>query len=229
MMKNRSFLLGLGSGLVAGALLLQVMISGNAAPLTKEQVLKGAAQLNLKVSDESGKLLTQGESELEVQPGSTEGPLGEGDDTREPVSTKVPAAPEASLPPSAPATAVVPSPAATPKAIEPSTPAVPSSPADEVAQQPKDAGVPDVPDVPEQPETPKAPKPEVVTVRIPSGITLTRTADLLAQSGAVKDKEAFLKSAKERKINTKIQYGSYSFEKGESIDSIIEKLITLKK
>ncbi|MFF2908587.1 hypothetical protein [Paenibacillus sp. NPDC057934] len=226
MMKNRSFLLGLGSGLVAGALLLQVMISGNAAPLTKEQVLKGAAQLNLKVSDESGKLLTQGEYGLEVQPGSTEGPLDEGGSTREPVSTKVPVAPEASSPPSAPATAVVPSPAATPKAVEPSTPAVPSSPADEVAQQPKDTGVPYVP---ERPETPGAPKPEVVTVRIPSGITLTRTADLLAQSGAVKDKEAFLKSAKERKINTKIQYGTYSFEKGESIDSIIEKLITLKK
>ncbi|NUU61392.1 endolytic transglycosylase MltG [Paenibacillus agri] len=225
-MKNRSFLLGLGSGLVAGALLLQVMISGNAAPLTKEQVLKGAAQLNLKVSDESGKLLTPGESALEVQPGSTEGPLGEAGDTREPVSTEVPAVMEASPPPSAPATAVVPSPAATPKATEPSTPAVPSSPAEEIAQQPKDTGTPDVP---EQPETPKSPKPEVVTVRIPSGITLTRTADLLAQSGAVKDKEAFLKSAKERKINTKIQYGTYSFEKGESIDSIIEKLITLKK
>ncbi|MFC3746322.1 hypothetical protein [Paenibacillus sp. GCM10012306] len=225
-MKNRSFLLGLGSGLVAGALLLQVMISGNAAPLTKEQVLKGAARLNLKVSDETGKLLTPVEAEPEVQPGSTEGQPAAEEGSSEPVSTGMPTALEPSPSPSAPATAAVPSPVATPEAAEPSAPAVPSPPAEKVAQQPKNTGAPAVP---EQPEAPKAPTPEVVTVRIPSGITLTRTAELLAQSGAVKDKAAFLKSAKERKINTKIQYGTYSFEKGESIDSIIEKLITLKK
>lgn len=61
MIKNRSFLFGLGTGLITGALLLQLMISGGAAPLTKEQVLQGAEKLNMKVIDEaaesaSGKL-----------------------------------------------------------------------------------------------------------------------------------------------------------------------------
>lgn len=53
MIKNRSFLFGLGTGLITGALLLQLMISGGAAPLTKEQVLQGAEKLNMKVIDES--------------------------------------------------------------------------------------------------------------------------------------------------------------------------------
>lgn len=56
MIKNRSFLFGLGTGLITGALLLQLMISGGAAPLTKEQVLQGAEKLNMKVIDEAANL-----------------------------------------------------------------------------------------------------------------------------------------------------------------------------
>lgn len=62
MIKNRSFLFGLGTGLITGALLLQLMISGGAAPLTKEQVLQGAEKLNMKVIDEAA-VLSSGETE----------------------------------------------------------------------------------------------------------------------------------------------------------------------
>ena len=51
MIRNRFFMFGLGVGLIAGALLLQLMISGRAAPLTKEQLIKEAAKLNLTVVD----------------------------------------------------------------------------------------------------------------------------------------------------------------------------------
>lgn len=62
MIKNRSFLFGLGTGLITGALLLQLMISGGAAPLTKEQVLQGAEKLNMKVIDEAA-VPSSGETE----------------------------------------------------------------------------------------------------------------------------------------------------------------------
>lgn len=66
-------------------------------------------------------------------------------------------------------------------------------------------------------------------MKIPTGITLAQTADLLAEAGVIKDKNKFLQTADSRKVNTIIQYGSYSFTKGESINSIIDKLITVKK
>ncbi|MFD2878748.1 hypothetical protein ACFTAO_26680 [Paenibacillus rhizoplanae] len=51
MMKNRFFMLGLGVGLIAGALLLQLMIAGRAAPLTKEELIQQATRLNLTLVD----------------------------------------------------------------------------------------------------------------------------------------------------------------------------------
>lgn len=237
MIKNRTFLLGLGSGLIAGALLLQLMISGNAAPLTQAQVLKGAAHLNLKVTDAAGKPLTGGEPDTGTLPGAEHGQQNSpGEPAASPAGSPGPSGGAASPPPSAPAAAVTPSPAAPPKAAEsdaavkPSPPAVPSAPAGGTAQKPVPTVTPAVPDKPEAPQKPSEPPAAVpVTVRIPNGVTLNGTADLLAKAGVVKDKNAFLKSAKERKINTKIQSGTFSFEKGEDIDTVIQKLITVKK
>lgn len=215
MIKNRSFLFGLGSGLIAGALLLQLMISGGAAPLTKEQVLEGAERLNLTVSDKADVPPVDGTQNDTVDPN--------GDVVGE-------SAPEVTTP-SEPVNAASPSPVVSPekpdntdKTNPPAKPAEPSTPAKGNVEKPKVSAAPSavVPKVQEVTQN------GMISVHIPNGSTLNQTANLLADAGAIKDKNLFLKTAKERKINTIIQYGTYSFDADEQIDSIIDKLISLK-
>ncbi|MEK5436870.1 MULTISPECIES: endolytic transglycosylase MltG [Paenibacillus] len=202
MMKNRSFLFGLGTGLIAGALLLQLMISGGAAPLTKEQVIQGAEKLNLKVIDESTEPpsdesaledAVQGEKTYGVNEGSTE-----------------------NVEPSKPTVSDNPNKVVPPK--EPSTPKEGTIEKPEVTTAPSAVA----------PDKPKATANAGVVVRIPSGSTLTKTADILQKAEVIKDKASFLKAANQRQINTKIQSGSYTFNKDESLDSILEKLISFQ-
>lgn len=214
-MKNRSFFFGLGTGLITGALLLQLMISGGAAPLTKEQIVRGAERLNLTVIDESAADTSDNASVEETDPGDPSGELTEGSQN--------------TVSPSAPVAVATPSPAVTPSITEnPNkviSPKEPSTPVD---------GQVAVPEVPAHtqgavaPVTPKVTPNAGISVRIPSGSTLTETANILANAGVIKDTSGFLKAANKRKINTIIQSGSYSFTKDESIESIIDKLITLK-
>ncbi|WP_339249043.1 hypothetical protein [Paenibacillus sp. FSL P2-0136] len=200
MMKNRFFMLGLGVGLIAGALLLQLMIAGRTAPLTKEELIRQAASLNLTVVDPAEAAATATSSPEEAAKAQASG---------------APAATPASTP------AVPPKPAAVPSAA--TTPGKPSAPA-----QPQSTAAP-VTKAPATPEAPVAAVDGVISLKIPTGITLAQTADLLAEAGVIEDKNKFLQTANSRKVNTIIQYGSYSFTKGESINSIIDKLITVKK
>ncbi|WP_042199195.1 hypothetical protein [Paenibacillus camerounensis] len=200
MIKNRSFMLGLGAGLIAGALLLQLMISGGVAPLTREELVRQAALLNLTVTDPAAAPLAT------VAPDEADpAPEGQAGGAATPVPTSTPAATAAA--------AVQPSAAA-----KPSMPASPSQPAPSSGTA----------EAPAAPATPQAAAPGGIAVRIPAGSTLTETARILAASGVISDQNEFLQTAVSRKINTKIQYGSYNFVKNESVDSIIEKLITVK-
>ncbi|MDU4698679.1 MAG: hypothetical protein E6Y08_22940, partial [Paenibacillus sp.] len=64
MMKNRQFMLGLGCGLIAGALLLQLMLigqGGNKELYTKEQIERAAVLAGLKVVEADQELLTEEE------------------------------------------------------------------------------------------------------------------------------------------------------------------------
>ncbi|WP_054941054.1 endolytic transglycosylase MltG [Paenibacillus ihuae] len=208
MIKNRSFMFGLGTGLISGALLLQVMISGGAAPsLTKEELVQQAAKLNLTVTDPAA----DPQASLEPSAQVTE-PAGQTDNKNKPEASDA-----ASTPSPVPSAAASPEAAVQPSAAAaPTEPAVPSKPV-------QSAGT-----APEAPATPQAALNGVVAVRIPAGSTLTETAQLLAKAGVIKEQTEFLKTAMSRKINAKIQYGSYNFTKGESVNSIIEKLITVK-
>ncbi|SET42796.1 hypothetical protein [Paenibacillus sp. NFR01] len=203
-MKNRSFWLGLGTGLIAGAVLLQLMLAGGAAPLSKEELQRQAARLGLTVTG----------------PAATEAPAGEADGATPAPSGQPPA--EAS--PQASATAA-PSPAASP-AAEPSaaaSPAAPSAPAQPAAS----AGTVTPAKPPAAPATPD-PAAGTVSVRIPYGSTLTETARILDEAGLIDGTEAFLSAAQDRKVNKIIQYGSYSFPKDATINDMIDRLITIK-
>ncbi|WP_310829069.1 hypothetical protein [Paenibacillus pedocola] len=208
MIKNRSFMFGLGTGLIAGALLLQLMISGGAAPsLTKEELAQQAAKLNLTLTDPAAD--PQASPEPAAQAAD---PAGQTDDKDTTVASDAASTPSP-----------VPSAAASPEAaVQPSAAAAPTEPA--VPSEPiQSAGT-----APEAPATPQAAVSGVVAVRIPAGSTLTETAQLLTKAGVIKEQTEFLQTAISRKINAKIQYGSYNFTKGESVNSIIEKLITVK-
>jgi hypothetical protein len=208
MIKNRSFMFGLGTGLISGALLLQLMISGGAAPLTKEELITEAAKLNLNVTDPAA--VPQGSSEPADQEAG--GNTQKGQTAGTPASSPTSGSPTPS-----------PSPAASPQeAVKPSPAAVPTKPATP-SQPVQSAG-----SVPVAPATPEAAVSGTVSLSIPAGSTLTETARQLAQAGIITDQTKFLQTAMDRKINTRIQYGDYSFTKGESINSIIDKLITVK-
>lgn len=210
MIRNRFFMLGLGVGLIAGALLLQLMIAGRAAPLSREELVREAARLNLTVVDPAE---AAGEAAADPE---------EGPPAQEPQGTAAASAsPEQSAAPT-PAPAAAPEEAAVPSAA--ATPGKPSAPA-----QPQNTAANTGASAPASPESPAVSVNGTISVSIPTGITLTQTADLLVEAGVIQDKTKFLQAADSRKVNKIIQYGSYSFAKGESINSIIDKLITVRK
>ncbi|ASA22233.1 endolytic transglycosylase MltG [Paenibacillus donghaensis] len=210
MMKNRSFLFGLGTGLILGALLLQLMISGGAAPLSREQLAQEAAKLGLTVSEAGASPSPSPEDSVA---------------TPQPVDAAAEASPPPAAP-SAPAEAASPSPAASPgTAADPQAASTPVAPSAAAAAEAKPPAVSPAPSA-AAPATPAASG--VISVRIPSGANLSKTANLLSAAGVVKDREQFLAAANKRKINKVIQYGTYSFKEDESFDSIIDQLITVK-
>jgi len=204
MIKNRHFMMGLGIGLIVGALLLQLMMVGQGSKgklWTKEQVEQAAALLNLKVVEHEDELLTkeEWEAQSEQATGSDQNsqPVSEGKKADVPVDPKAPTTPDT---PEATDVSVN----DTSKATEPELPKT---------------------DVPEEPTKPEAAE---VQYKITYGNTLTNVADGLYKKGVIASKDEFIKKAKERKINAKIRTGTYSFKAGEDYDSIIDKIIAPK-
>lgn len=207
MFKNRHFMMGLGIGLIVGALLLQLMTfsqGGSKKLWTKEQVEQAAELLNLKIVEHDQELLT--EEEWEAKSAQT----GQAED-----------ADQASKPGTDPKAEKAEAPA------EPKTPAAPTARGDQTGEVSKTAE-PKKPetDTPKEPDEPEAAE---VQYKITYGNTLTNVADGLYKKGVIDDKEGFLKKARARKINAKIRTGTYSFQVGEDYDSIIDKIIAPKK
>lgn len=196
MIKNRSFLLGLGTGIAAGALILQLALIGQGqaggdqtldlSTLTREQVQEAADELELKVYDASAEVMTEEEwtearAEEQAQGNSTSSSANSG---KKPSSDG------------------------------------------------PDASTPEQPDQPAAPENSQAPKPAdkpapgTISYRVINGATLNDVADHLSSLRVLDNRDAFIEEARKQKINNKIQVGSYEFTEGESIDSVISKLIS---
>ncbi|QWU14149.1 YceG-like family protein [Paenibacillus sophorae] len=207
MIRNRSFMIGLGCGLAAGALLLQLMISAGMATPTKTQIAKEASKLNMKVADAGSNLLTAEEWRSLAQ----QEEASKGQDAAGKVNSG-----STSQPPASPSPVAQSQPASPPnKAAAPTAPASPTKPSAVASPSPDTY----------------AEKPVVssIVLRIPRGANLTEVSDLLAGAGVIHDKDAFLDAARSRKANTRIQYGMYSFEAGQSVESIIDELVMAKK
>lgn len=196
MMRSRSFMSGLGVGLIIGAALLQLMIVGEKqtsvmntqsdAILTREQLEEKAEAFDLKVVELSEQLLTEEEWKQrkleEIQSNGIDSPNQS-------------------------------EPAVTP--LEPSAPVEPKGTGNEhttsEVQSPKEPLV----------EPTKA---EIVNYKIENGKSLTDVAVGLEKVGVISNRNQFIKEASKQKINTKIRVGNYTFTKGESYESIISKI-----
>jgi outer membrane biosynthesis protein TonB len=191
--KNRTFMMGLGSGLVVGAILLQLMWIGqgstasDAKDLTKEQLMAAAEALDMQVIEHSEELLTADQwEEKKLSERSSE---TEGSDKAKEIGTKQPDLPE-----------------------QPEKPE-----ADGKEQKPKEVNKPAEPKTPVKANAP-------IKVNIRAGNNLSDVASHLLSAGVIDNKQAFINKATEKKINTSIQSGTYSFTAGESYNSIITKI-----
>lgn len=200
MIKNRMFMMGLGSGLVIAAVLMQLMWIGQGATasetkeLTKEQLVAAAEALDMQVVEGTDELMTAEQWE--------EKKLGEGEGESEGAE-----------------------PVDKPEATKPEAPEKPESPEKpETDAQKKQEASSQVTN-PAKPKTP-AKAEASIQVKIPSGNNLSDVANSLLNAGVIDNKQAFIKKATENKINTRILSGTYSFTIGESYNSIITKITT---
>jgi len=202
-MDKRSLWIGIGSGMIVGAVLLQLANVGQNAladnglepeqvsSLSREQLENAAKSMNLKLVDNDAELYTETEwVEKKKQESST-------------LQGETATAPKGTEP-----------------AEKPETPVDPQQPSADAADSPTQTSKPET----SEPTAPAEPKKQV-SFRIRSGSTLVMVAENLEKAGIVDDAKSFIKAGREAKINTKIQVGTYSLEKGESYQSIIDKII----
>jgi hypothetical protein len=202
-MDKRSLWIGLGSGMIIGAVLLQLATVGQnalsdsnldpekTANMTKEQLETAARSLDMKLIDSEEELYTEAEW---VEKKKQESSEMQGDTATAPetaTTTETPAEPE--------------------KPDEPST---------SESEEQKDITEPKT----TEPATPSNPKGATVSFKVRSGNSLAIVAGNLKTAGIVDDAQAFIKAGKAERINTKIQVGTYALEKGESFKSIIAKI-----
>ncbi|MFM9277288.1 endolytic transglycosylase MltG [Paenibacillus jiagnxiensis] len=201
MLKNRTFMLGMGTGMIAGALLLQLAIIGQGqskaadAPreLTREEVEVAAQRFGLQVSDSTDPLMTEEQWRQKV--------IEKGSQTPE----------EPAAPKSADA-------ASEPKAPQQLQTGKPETAVPQAGNHTVQAA-----------EQPAAPEATPIRYRIVPGSSLNSVAEGLQKAGVIENADAFQKAANEQKINTKIRSGTYSFREGETFNSIITKITTPPK
>ena len=198
-MDKRSLWIGIGSGMIIGAILLQLATVGQkalsdtnleptqSANWTKEQLETAAKSLDMKVVDAQDELYTESEW---VEKKKQESSKMQGN------------------------TAVASDQTASAAPTEPDKPQQPKSSTVKEQTQPNT----------NKPETPSKPKGTAVSFKVRYGNSLVMVAENLKKAGIVDDAQAFIKAGKAEGINKKIQVGTYSLEKGESFKSIIAKI-----
>ncbi|GAB6988943.1 hypothetical protein [Paenibacillus pini] len=202
MIRNRSFMTGLGIGLLIGALLLQLMLMGQGqsvvesqnpqVKLTKEQLEEQASAMKLKIVDPKDQLLTQEEWKQKV--------ISDAAKAKE-SGVKTPTNGGA--------------------AKQPSKPTEPKQPKDNEKQTDITS---DKPVSTNKPDTPKTPSSVKIEYKISDGKFLQDVAEDLKKAGVISDTNQFIQKGRSKKMSTKIQSGTYYFEPGEDFNSILSKI-----
>ncbi|MHA7581242.1 hypothetical protein B2I21_12005 [Chryseobacterium mucoviscidosis] len=204
-MDKRSLWIGLGSGMIAGAVLLQLATVGQnalsesnldpdvaTANLTMEQLEAAAKSMDMKLVASDDELYTETEWVAKKKQESSE------------LQGKTATAPEAAK-----------------SAEEPEQPENPQQPATNESGNQKEVNQPKT----TEPSTPNNPEAAAtVSFKVRSGNSLAIVAGNLEKAGIVDSAQAFIKAGRAERINTKIQVGTYDLEKGESFKSIIAKI-----
>ncbi|WP_063566386.1 endolytic transglycosylase MltG [Paenibacillus sp. O199] len=204
-MDKRSLWIGLGSGMIVGAVLLQLaMVGQNAlsessldpelatANLTKEQLEAAAKSMDMKLVASDDELYTEAEWVNKKKQESSE------------LQGKTATAPEA-----------------TDSAVKPEQPDDPKQPVNNESDKQNEVTQPET----IEPSTPNSPEvAATVSFKVRSGNSLAIVAGNLEKAGIVDSAQAFIKAGRAERINTKIQVGTYDLEKGESFKSIIAKI-----
>ncbi|SHN53225.1 endolytic transglycosylase MltG [Paenibacillus marchantiae] len=204
-MDKRSLWIGLGSGMIVGAVLLQLATVGQnalsessldpelaTANLTKEQLESAAKSMDMKLIASDDELYTEAEWVNKKKQESSE------------LQGKTATAPEA-----------------TDSAVKPEQPDNPKQPVNNESDKQNEVTQPET----IEPSTPNSPEvAATVSFKVRSGNSLAIVAGNLEKAGIVDSAQAFIKAGRAERINTKIQVGTYDLEKGESFKSIIAKI-----
>lgn len=204
-MDKRSLWIGLGSGMIVGAVLLQLATVGQnalsessldpelaTANLTKEQLEAAAKSMDMKLIASDDELYTEAEWVNKKKQESSE------------LQGKTATAPEA-----------------TDSAVKPEQPDNPKQPVNNESDKQNEVTQPET----IEPSTPNSPEvAATVSFKVRSGNSLAIVAGNLEKAGIVDSAQAFIKAGRAERINTKIQVGTYDLEKGESFKSIIAKI-----
>lgn len=204
-MDKRSLWIGLGSGMIVGAVLLQLATVGQnalsesnldpdvaTANLTMEQLETAAKSMDMKLVASDDELYTETEWVAKKKQESSE------------MQGEAATAPEAAK-----------------SAEKPEQPENPQQPATNESGKQNEVNQPKT----TEPSTPNNPEAAAtVTFKVRSGNSLAIVAGNLEKAGIVDSAQAFIKAGRAERINTKIQVGTYDLEKGESFKSIIAKI-----
>lgn len=202
-MDKRSLWIGIGSGMMIGAILLQLATVGQkalsdtnlepaqSANWTKEQIESAAKRMDMKLVGAEDELYTEAEW---VQKKKQESSQMQGKTASTPDQAS--------------------------SAVQPAQPDQPQEPKSDNVKGQSEIKQPST----TEPKEPSQPKGASVTFKVRSGNSLAMVAENLKQAGIVNDAAAFVKAGRAEGINRKIQVGTYSLEKGESFKSIIAKI-----
>lgn len=203
MIKNRSLMIGIGIGIIIGAVLLQLFNIGkgqtmlDGTQLTADQIREAAQAQNMQVyastekvysSDEWKQLQQEEKQKQEAAKQAKEKANGQ-DTTKEPTSE------------------------------QPTTPEDPTTPESKETKTTTNSTTPKTsnPSSPTQPNTP-------TTFKITSGEMLNDIAYNLKTEGVIDSQKEFVNRVSELKANTKLQVGTFTLNAGEDLDSIIDKI-----
>ncbi|MDO3410671.1 hypothetical protein QWJ34_12940 [Saccharibacillus sp. CPCC 101409] len=226
MFKNRSFMLGLGIGIIAGALLLQLMLLAQSG----RQDLPGSAEepaARQQTGADGADSPQQGEeagADAEAAQGADSPAKPQSEPADNPDKPKTPAVTEpTSEEPDAPSSP------------EPSAPAAPDKPEESVkpaeADGSEDSQQPEEPDAPAasgdvEPQRSDAAQSSRISFEIRSGMNLQAVSKALQDAGIVKDADEFQRQADAAGVSSRLQIGDFSFAPGQSYADIISELST---
>ncbi|EXG83105.1 endolytic transglycosylase MltG [Saccharibacillus sacchari] len=239
MFKNRSFMLGLGIGIITGALLLQLMLLAQSGRPTTPADVESTNEVQTNAP------AGEGEQPTEEQPSDSSDAEETPTDASEPQdSTEEPTEPEAAAPTEPDSEAAeAPETGQAPASSEPEEPAAATTEAPTAPTEPTDtattgsdqpAQAPVVPTEPEasadvEPQQSSAVESSNVSFEIERGMNLKAVSQALENAGVVDDAVDFQRQAAEAGVTGKLQIGNYSFKSGDSYADIIREISTSKE